>query len=158
MIFLLLMVTGKFHRIQNVHFLNLLNSKIMLCRNCLKVTNTGVGVEKMMTCFGVWPSPVGLTKNHCLEKIFDFSFKIRRPSSRYARYRMMSHSREKTNARNSKRRQLVNRWRYADFVQEFRWKNEGLNQTNYHVVSREFTKIYVNITVDCLYDERNGRN
>jgi len=81
-------------------------------------------------------------------------FKIRRPSSRYARYRMMSHSREKTNARNSKRRQLVNRWRFADFVQEFRWKNEGLNQTNYDVVSRKFTKIYVNITVDCLYDER----
>ena len=71
---------------------------------------------------------------------------------------MMSHSREKTNARNSKRRQLVNRWRFADFVQESRWKNEGLNQTNYHVVSRKFTKIYVNITVDCLYDERNGGN
>ena len=81
-------------------------------------------------------------------------YRIRRPSSQFARYKMMTHSREKTNARNSKRRQLVNRWRYTDFLKNKRWQEDGINNINYTVIARKVEHVFLNITVDCLYDYR----
>ena len=67
---------------------------------------------------------------------------------------MITHQREKTNARNMKRRQLVARWRLEDFNKNRRWLDDGINNVNYTVLDKHDEHVFYNITVDCLYKYR----
>ena len=83
-------------------------------------------------------------------------YKIRRPNSQFARYKMISHGRESTNSRNLKRRNLVNRWRFIAFLKNQCWMEDGLNSMNYTLIEKIDEMTHINITVDCLYDYRNS--
>lgn len=53
---------------------------------------------------------------------------IRRPPFKYAKYTMIHHKKETTsNPKNPRRKPLVDRWKFKDFVESKKWMEDGLN-------------------------------